>query len=123
MSIQWSNLHESLELHASNYYSKTDIHAEQSHAEADLNRVLFSVLAGAIISSNRQLQKRVLTFFDYSPWTEESVEQSQVGEVLMLLEALVQSREDRRMVPWPNLKAAVANTLEAEGSAVGSYPP
>lgn len=54
------------------------------------------MLAGYIISSNRQLHKSVLTFFDYSPWTEESVVQSQVGEVLMFLEALIQSPEDRR---------------------------
>lgn len=54
-------------------------------AEADLNRIffnsrhipsfyrVFSVLAGYVISSIRQLHKSVLTFFDYSPWTEESV--------------------------------------------------
>lgn len=78
------------------------------NAVADLNRVffhslhipafygVFSVLVGYAISSNRQLHKIVLTFFDYSPWTKESVLQSQAGEVLMFLEALIQSPEDWR---------------------------
>ena len=56
---------------------------------------MFSVVAGCVITSNRQLHKSVLTFFDYSPWTEGRVVQSQVGEVLVFLEALVQSPEDR----------------------------
>lgn len=56
-------------------------------AKTDLNRIffhslhisffffyrIFSVLSGYVISSIRQLHKSVLTFFDYSPWTEESV--------------------------------------------------
>lgn len=37
-----------------------------------------------------------LTFFDNPPRTEQSVVQSQVGEALVFLEALVQPPEDRR---------------------------
>lgn len=48
------------------------------------------------MSSNRKLHNSALTFFDYSPRTEESVVQSQVGEVLVVLVACVQPPEDRR---------------------------
>lgn len=55
----------------------------------------------------------VMTFFDYSPWTEESVVESQMGEVLMFLKALVQSPEDRR-------DGSVAETECSSGKHIGS---
>lgn len=55
---------------------------------------VFTVLAGHLMRSSRRLQTSGLTFFDYSPWTEESTVQSQVRVELMFLEALVQSRVD-----------------------------
>lgn len=57
---------------------------------------VFSLLTGYVISSKRKLHWSTLTFFDYSPRTEESLVQSQVGEVLMFLEVLIQSPDDWR---------------------------
>lgn len=78
-------------LHTANYYSKTDWKLE-------LTQILSSVctVAGLILVSWGSIRKSALTFLDYSPRTEKRLVNPQVGEALVLLEALVKSAEGWR---------------------------